>query len=60
MTHRASAKVQKIRATSFQVARFARGNIEREFTQGCTLSIVFYCELHPLAKLKASAQELDV
>ena len=63
MTHRASAKVQKTRVTCHVVScdtLFARGNIEREFTQGCTCTIAFYCKSYPLAELKASAKELDV
>ena len=63
MMHRASAKVQKTRVTCHVVScdtLFARGNIEREFTQGCTCTIAFYCESYPLAELKASAKELDV
>jgi hypothetical protein len=63
MTHGASTKVQKTRVTCHVVScdtLFAQGNIEHEFTQGCTCIIAFYCESHPLAKLKVSMQELDV
>ena len=60
---RASAKVQKTQVTCHVVScdtLCARGNIEHEFTQGCTCSIAFYSKSYPLAELKASAQELDV